>query len=107
MTTAVKVLLAHLRQHIGESAEKRKALLEHCNHALARPMNRSLLHKYIHGHVPPGGDTLIPIMRWLQLEGVIKPGARTVGLFIYTKPLKSQKKAAIAPKRKRAAAIAA
>lgn len=88
MTAATKVLLAQLRQHVGDDAARRKALLAHCSSKLGRPIHRGTLHKYIHGQREPGADLLIPIMRWLQLEGVIKPGAKAVGLFIYTRVLR-------------------
>ncbi len=100
MTAITKTLLAHLRQHIGTDPAKRKALLEHCNAHLPEPMHRGTLHKYIHGQQEPRTDTAICIMRWMQLEGVIKPGAKSVGLFIYTKPLKLEKT------RKKAGAVA-
>lgn len=89
MTAATKTLLAHLRQHIGSDSAKRKALHLHCCEKIGRTLSRSALHKIIYAESEPGADLLIPIMRWLQLEGVIKPGAKAVGLFIYTRPLRT------------------
>ncbi len=91
MTAATTVLLAHLRQHIGTSSERRKSLYQHCCEKSGRTLSRSTLHRIILGVSEPGADLLIPIMRWLQLQGVIRPGAKAVGLFIYTKPLNPEK----------------
>lgn len=88
MTKATTVLLAQLRAHVGHDVVKKKSLRNHIGRATGRPMDRKSLSRYLAGAVEPGADVLIPMLRWLQLEGVIIPTKKDVGLFAYANPMK-------------------
>lgn len=92
MTKATTVLLARLRDHVGNEVAKKQALRAHIGKATGKPMDRKSLSRYLAGKVEPGADVLIPMLRWLQLEGVIVPTAKSVGLFAYSNPVKKPKR---------------
>lgn len=91
MTRATTVLLAQLRGHIGTDATRRESLSTHIAKATGRPIERTMLWRYLNAKTEPGADVLIPMMRWMQLQGIITPTKKAVGLFAYSNPLKKTK----------------
>lgn len=89
MTTATKTLLAQLAAHIGNDGAKKKSLTAHVEASTKRKLHRSMLHNYLHGRVQPTMDNAIPIMRWMQMEGLIVPLPKQHGLFAYTATVKT------------------
>lgn len=87
MTAATKFLLDQLRQYVGADSTRRKSLYDHLCEKIGRTVSRGTLHKILAGDQEPKADFLIPILRWLQLKDVIKPGTKAQGLFVYQIPL--------------------
>jgi len=90
VTPASLTLLAHLRQHIGTDAARKKSLRAHVQRATGKPLDRGNLHRYLRGQHQIGIDLVIPMLRWMQIEGLIRPCGIKTGLFVYTQRLKKQ-----------------
>lgn len=83
MTRYTTFFLQALRKHIGSDPVRRKSLIVHCEKAMGRKMHRGTLSRYLMCNREPGADVLIPMQRWAQLEGLITPAAKEIGLFEY------------------------
>ncbi len=97
VTSASVTLLAHLRQHVGSDTARKKSLRAHVQRATGKPLDRGNLHRYLRGQHEIRLDLVIPILRWMQLEGLIKPCSKKTGLFVYCQRLKTTKNMAKKP----------
>ena len=94
MTSSSRTLIAHLAQHIGHDAARKRSLRDHLSQATGRCLHRSYLHRCLAAQREPGLDIVIPLLRWMQLQGLIVPCPKKRGLFAYTRRLKNTAKAA-------------
>lgn len=87
------VVMGKLKAHVGDDTAKKKSLRAFLSQRLGRNIHRQTLVKYIYGAEIPNFEKGIHILRWLQLEGVIVPQTKEVGLFSYAPAAKPGTKA--------------